>query len=152
MPKFIVEYELPYTHVVGVGIEAPTAEAACEKAEHLFNNGSLLDNTKDCPVLSDAYLEDGDAGVPIEFRATPVEEYPAPDASVQEAQGHAAAIEALKVLCQGYKAGEESYNGEMAWEDLNQAYEQADTALRLLGEDPDEDAGTDPDTDGVPSP
>ncbi|MDA8120234.1 MAG: hypothetical protein M0Z85_09415 [Gammaproteobacteria bacterium] len=150
MPKFVVEYELPYTHVVSVGIEAPTAEAACKKAEDLFNNGSLLDNTKDCPVLSDEYLEDGDAGVPIEFRVTPVEAYPSPDALVQKDQGYAAAIAALKVLCQAYKAGEKT--SEVAWEDLNQAYEEADTALRLLGEDPDEDRGADLDPDGPPSP
>jgi hypothetical protein len=67
MRRFVVQYELPYTHRVQVGIEAETPEQAIAKAQALFDAGDIWDDTPDVPLLLDDYEEDGDAGVPLEF-------------------------------------------------------------------------------------
>ena len=76
MAKYVVTYTLPYEHVVRVGIEADTAQAAQTIAESAFNDGVLWDNTPTMPLLMDEFEETGDAGVPVLFQATPVTEWP----------------------------------------------------------------------------
>ena len=85
MTKYVVTYTLPYEHIVRVGIEADTAQAAQTIAESAFNDGVLWDNTPNMPLLMDEFEETGDAGVPVLFQATPVTEWPGPDNSVLKA-------------------------------------------------------------------
>ena len=68
MTKYVVTYTLPYEHVVRVGIEADTAQAAQTIAESAFNDGVLWDNTPTMPLLMDEFEETGDAGVPVLFQ------------------------------------------------------------------------------------
>ncbi|EQD48460.1 hypothetical protein B1B_12035 [mine drainage metagenome] len=83
MKKYVVEYELPYTHIVRVGIEAKSAAGAIKKAQRLFDKAQLWDDTQEVPVLMDQFEENGDAGVPVEFTATEVDTYHEVDASVK---------------------------------------------------------------------
>ena len=85
MSKYVVTYTLPYEHVVRIGIEAESAEAAQTLAETAFNDGVLWDNTPTMPLLMDEYEETGDAGVPVTFQATPVIEWPEADNSILKA-------------------------------------------------------------------
>jgi hypothetical protein len=62
MTRYVVEYELPYTHRVRVGIEAESPEAASEKAKRLFDDAKLWCDTEEIPLLYDAHDLDGDAG------------------------------------------------------------------------------------------
>ncbi|EQD49577.1 hypothetical protein B2A_07628, partial [mine drainage metagenome] len=83
MKKYVVEYELPYTHIARVGIEAKSAAGAIKKAQRLFDKAQLWDDTQEVPVLMDQFEENGDAGVPVEFTATEVDTYHEVDASVK---------------------------------------------------------------------
>jgi hypothetical protein len=91
MRRFVVQYELPYTHRVQVGIEAETPEQAIAKAQALFDAGDIWDDTPDVPLLLDDYEEDGDAGVPLEFTIEQElidgEPWPERDASVLQLAG-----------------------------------------------------------------
>lgn len=79
---YVVEYELPYTHRVQVGVFATSAEEAAKKAEGAFNLGTIWDNTPEMPLLFDDYEEDGNAGVALEFRVISRGAFPEPDGSV----------------------------------------------------------------------
>lgn len=78
MSKFFVKYELPYTHIVVVGIEAEDAEAARTLATKAFADGTLWDN-KDIKLLHDSYEEDGESSV-LEFLTHPCggDDFPEP--------------------------------------------------------------------------
>ncbi len=39
--KYSIQYKIPYEHVVEVGIEAANPDAAIERAEALFDQGSI---------------------------------------------------------------------------------------------------------------
>lgn len=84
MPKYLVEYTLPYAHVVRVGIEANSAADAEQRAQEAFADATLWDDTPACPLLMDTFEETSDMGVPVIFTATPVTEWPKRDRSVQQ--------------------------------------------------------------------
>lgn len=65
--KYIVQYTLPYEHRVMVGIEAASPDEAIAKANELFDQGAIWDDTSEVPLLFDDFEENGDAGVPLEF-------------------------------------------------------------------------------------
>lgn len=67
MKRFVVQYSLPFDHIVQVGIEAQTPEHAIAKAQALFDAGDIWDDTPEVPLLLDEFEEDGDAGVPLKF-------------------------------------------------------------------------------------
>lgn len=98
---FVVEYELPYTHRVQVGVFATSAEEASAKAEEAFNLGTLWDNTLEMPLLFDDYEEDGNAGVALEFRVIAKGAFPEPDGSVRGMVRAAKASAVLTALEKG---------------------------------------------------
>lgn len=132
--KHIVEYTLPYEHHVLVGIETDTPENAIATAEALFNEGTIWQDTTEVPLLFDDFEEDGDAGVPLEFKVVqtlgPDEPWPKGDASVQELRRRAEALHAAHLLVEAYRRGEES-GGSIDWADLDRAHE---AALRAVNE------------------
>ena len=125
--KFIVSYTLPYVHQVMVGIEAASEEAALNKAQAFFDEGSIWDDTPQLPLLLDDFEEQGDSGDALEFTIEQTlaegEDYPAPDASVVAFRRGNAARRAAELLVAAYRRGEAS--GSVDWEDLNLAYETA---------------------------
>lgn len=57
--KYVILCTLPYEHLVMVGIDAETPEAATAKAEKLFDDGEIWQDTAEAPLLYDGYEEDG---------------------------------------------------------------------------------------------
>ena len=83
---FVVEYSLPYEHLVRVGIKAKSAEAAIAKAQAAFEQATIWDDTAAMPLLTDSYEENGYPGHALTFTATQisVDGFPEADYSVQE--------------------------------------------------------------------
>lgn len=85
LKKFIVEYDLPYRHIVRVGIEADSPEQAGKIAECRFKDATLWDNTPSFPLLYDEFDEEGDSGETLDFTIrAEVESWPEPDSSVKQ--------------------------------------------------------------------
>ena len=125
MAKYVVTYTLPYEHVVRVGIEADTAQAAQTIAESAFNDGVLWDNTPTMPLLMDEFEETGDAGVPVLFQATPVTEWPGPDNSVLKAQHDKIAHDVARQLIGLYQHARERNEAFISRDRLFDLYQLA---------------------------
>ena len=129
--RYLVEYTLDYEHVVRVGITAENEEDAIALAERKFDEGTIWDNTQDCPLLYDDYEEKDDNT--LEFRVVETMKsgasWPNPGVCVIVRQEEAAARKAAQLLVEAYRRGEES-GGTIEWEDLDQAYE---VALKAVG-------------------
>lgn len=126
MMKCIIQYTLPYVHRVMVGIEAESRTEAIARANELFDQGDIWNDTKEIPLLYDDFEETGDAGIPLEFT---VEEevsgdWPEPNASVKEIRRRDAAFQAVRLLVDTYHRGEER-GGSIDWDDLDHAYQAA---------------------------
>ena len=124
--KFIVNYTLPYEHQVMVGIEADDQEKAIAKAEALFNQGEIWDDTAEVPLLLDLFVETEDAGIPLVFtiEGEVTDDWPEPDASVIEIRRRDAAFQATRLLTEAYRHGEE-HGGNLDRNKLDQAYQAA---------------------------
>ena len=125
MTKYVVTYTLPYEHIVRVGIEADTAQAAQTIAESAFNDGVLWDNTPNMPLLMDEFEETGDAGVPVLFQATPVTEWPVPDNSVLKAQHNKTAHDVARQLIGLYQQARERNEAFISRDRLFDLYQLA---------------------------
>ena len=54
---FLVQYTLPYTHIVTVGVHAISAGEAIDKAREAFESGDIWNDNSDMPLLQDCYEE-----------------------------------------------------------------------------------------------
>ncbi|OOG28855.1 hypothetical protein B1C78_00535 [Thioalkalivibrio denitrificans] len=123
-----MEYQLPYIHRVQVGVRAGTDQAGIDKAMALFDAGRIWDDSDDVPLLFDDYEEDGDAGVPLEFKVVAAlhdeEDWPDADASVCVLRRQRAAMKSARMLVEAYRRGE-AEGGSIDWADIDAAYSEA---------------------------
>lgn len=70
MKHYVVKYELPYTHIVMVGVIAENEQAACAAVSGAFDSGDIWNDTPEMPMLHDSYEENLDSGVAMVFKAT----------------------------------------------------------------------------------
>ena len=106
MKNFIVEYELPYTHLVRVGIQAADEAGAIELAKNAFDQGTIWDNTPDMPLLYDDFEEDDSSPLdePVEFNAEECKVWPVPAACVKSIVCNAAARRACEWLIHAHES------------------------------------------------
>lgn len=122
MKKFVIEYELPYTHIVRVGIQAENEVAAIEVAQRRFDDGTLWDNAPQTPLLYDDFEETD--GSSLEFRVVAeCDEWPEPDSSVKAIHEDAAAKRACERLIEAFDC-----SGERRDELLRYALDEARVA------------------------
>lgn len=135
MAKHIVQYEIKHVHRVQVGIEAATPEEAAAKAEVMFDDLTLWDDTGEVPLLMDEFEEAEDDGSALEFTVVQTlaedDPYPAPDASVVAMRRNDAARLCAEIIFNAYQRGKDN-GGRIDWSDIDLAYEQA---LKAFGEE-----------------
>ena len=130
MSKFIVEYVLPYDHVVRVGVDAKDGASAVALAQEAFSQGTIWDNTAEMPLLYDDYEETGDLGVPVNFKM--IEEcatWPEPGVCVKSYVQGQAAKRACEWLIQAFGSRDSSTVREAL---LQVALEEAFAAMPYL--------------------
>ncbi len=126
--KYIVQYTLPYEHLVQVGIEAESQDEAIAKAQALFDQGDIWQDTTEVPLLFDDYVATSDAEVLLNFtiEGECESEWPAPDSSVIQIRRQNAAFQAARLLVEAYQRGEAcGVLGSIDWSDLDEAYQMA---------------------------
>lgn len=132
MMRYIVQYKLPYEHIVQVGITAPDPEAAKQQAEVLFDAGEIWEDTPEVPLLYDDLIESDDGVLLFTLEQTLDDDqvWPEKDASVMELQRREAALMAARLLVDAYRKSEESGSESVDWNDVDQAYR---AALKAMG-------------------
>jgi hypothetical protein len=126
--KYSVQYTLPYDHLVQVGIEAESQNAAIAEGQALFDQGEIWDDTAEVPLLVDDYVETSNVEVPLNFtiEGECESEWPMPDSSVIRMRQQNAAFRAALLLVEAYQRGEAcGVLGSIDWSDLDEAYQMA---------------------------
>ena len=128
--KYVIQYTLPYEHRVMVGIEADNSDEAVRKAETLFDQGDIWQDTATVPLLLNDYEETGDSPLlfTVEQMLRDDETWSTPDASVVTLRRRDAAFWAPRLLVEAYQRGE-ARGGRIDCDDLDEAYQ---AALKVL--------------------
>lgn len=104
--KHVVQYTLAYDHVVCVGIEAESPEEAIEKAQALFSEGTLWNDTPEVRLLTDDYVEQEHNVLNWEVLESGKDSYPPVDSSVTDLKERAALTKVARSFIEAYEAGQ----------------------------------------------
>ena len=132
--KFEVTYSLPYRHYVTIGVSARNIATGIRKVSAAFDNGSLCDDNPAMPILDDDFVEEGNAGEPLNFAGCEVDAF-VQRSTVLKLRRADAARRACEALVAAYERGEDC--GSVDWEDVDAAYE---LALQACGKDSEADS------------
>ena len=128
--KFIVEYTLPYEHIVRVGIEADSGQTALTRAQALFDAGEIWDDGPGLPLLYDDFEEDGKSGEGLSFTLhAEVDEWPERGCCVEDAIRQNFAMQAARLMVEAYQRGGED-GGSIDWADMDAVHGLALKAVR----------------------
>jgi len=124
--KFMVSYEIEYVHRVSVGITAANPHQAQQLAEQAFNVGTIWDNTKTMPLLSDDYHEFEEER--LDWECVEVNDFPEPDNSVLQINREQAAFRVCRGLLEAFERAEVE-GGVISSEDLDKLLTWAKQAM-----------------------
>lgn len=130
MKKYLIEYELPYVHLVRVGVQAEDGASAIAQASAAFDLGTIWDNTPEMPLLYDDYEESAPPDHEIEFKVVDEgESWPEPAVCVKNHVQGQAAQRACESLIAAFEA-----EGSVREALLHEAMDRACKALPHLAE------------------
>ena len=123
--KYVVKYDLSYVQRVMVGIEAASSDEALGKAEALYDQGDIMQDSAEVPLLlDDCEGDERPLRFTVEQELAENEPWPEPDGHVNTRHQHEAAFQVGKLLIEAYRRGE-ARCGSIDWDELDQAYQAA---------------------------
>jgi hypothetical protein len=123
--KYVVQYTLPYKHRVMVGIKADSSNEAIRKAEALHDQGDLMQDSAEVPLLlDDCEGDDSPLHYTVKQELAEDEPWPEPYGNVNTRYQNKAALQVGKLLINAYRRGE-AQGGSIDWDELDLAYQAA---------------------------
>ena len=130
MRNFIVEHTDPHDHVVRIGVEAETAEAAAVMAQEAFDTGELWDRDSRVTLLMDDFQRpDGAVARNKGLKVTEVHQIWEIDGSVRVMHAQQASmrvVHGLAAIFDTYPELRETTRFSTVYEDVKQALGQRD--------------------------
>jgi len=123
--KYVVKYDLSYVQRVMVGIEAASSDEALRKAEALYDQGDIMQDSAEVPLLlDDCEGDDSLECLTVKQELAEDEPWPEPAGNVNTRHQHEAAFQVGKLLIDACRRGE-THCGGIDWDELDQAYQAA---------------------------
>ncbi len=121
--RYIVQYTATHQRRIRIGIEAESPQEAIKKAGALHDEGDMMQDTAEVPLLFD---DEEDSSPSFSFeQALPADApWPEPYGHVNSRHQRQAAFQVGKLLIEAYRRGE-ARGGSIDWDELDLAYQAA---------------------------